>query len=149
VSARSDIISLLASGFLGSIQVAVDRPYQEQSTLGFKYQDSSYPVTAQTGQLLLHGVVHEMNESGQWIFGAATRAAEKYQPSRPFQCQGREAILTYGLFCHGVLLGFKPNTFFHRINEVGVIMQTGAFYAICQRFARAVNAFRRLTTGDI
>ncbi len=91
--------------------MVVDSPYQEQSTLGCKNQDSSYPVTAQTRQLLLHGIVHEMDESGQRVFGAAPRAAENDRPSGSFQRQRGEAILTYGFFCHRVLLGFKPTGF--------------------------------------
>jgi hypothetical protein len=37
---------------------------------------SLYPVTAHTGQLLLHGFVHKMDEAGQRVFGAAARAAK-------------------------------------------------------------------------
>jgi hypothetical protein len=49
-----------------------------------------------------------MDESGQRVFGAAPRAAENDRLSGPFQRQRGEAILTYGLFCHRVLLGLKP-----------------------------------------
>ena len=43
------------------------------------------PVAAKTGQLPLHGVVHKMNEFGQGILGAASRAAENDGTSCPFQ----------------------------------------------------------------
>ena len=74
--------------------MVVDSPYQEQSTLGCKYQASSYPVTAQSGQRLFHGIVHEVDESGQRVFGAAARAAENDRPSGLSQRQRGVAILT-------------------------------------------------------
>jgi hypothetical protein len=53
-----------------------EREYREQVVED--HHRGLYPVTAQTGQFLLHGIVHEMDESGQRVFGTAARAAENY-----------------------------------------------------------------------
>ena len=59
------------------------------------------PVATKTGQLPLHGLVHEMNEFGQGILGAASRAAEDHGTSCPLQCQQALALVTPGfLFDH-------------------------------------------------
>jgi hypothetical protein len=107
-----------------------------------------YPVTAKTGQLLLHGFVHEMDEFGQRVFGAAARAAENDRPSCPFQCQGLGATLAtwavrIGGFFPSLGCSWNGKRFYAMALSSGAILQTGAFYAIWRRFARGVP---RLTT---
>jgi hypothetical protein len=78
-----------------------------------------------------------MDEFIQWIFGAAARAAENHRSSCPFQCQGAAANITMRLLinhyytpcCRNGISGQK------RLGA-GMNLQTRAFYAIWQRFAR-------------
>ncbi|BBO80602.1 hypothetical protein DSCO28_11680 [Desulfosarcina ovata subsp. sediminis] len=62
------------------------------------------PVTAETGQFPFHGFIQQVDELGQGIFGAATRAAKQYRLSCPFQLQGVMAVFTCGvLLGHAIL----------------------------------------------
>jgi hypothetical protein len=52
-----------------------------------------YSIAAKTGQLLLHGFIHEVDEAAQRVVGAASRAAEMNRSSGPCQLQQTLALL--------------------------------------------------------
>jgi hypothetical protein len=95
-----------------------------------------YPVTAQQSQLLLHGIVHEMNETAQRKFGAAARAAKNHFSSGSMKRQKALALAA----CGSVFVHYTSLT---------VISCRGGFYFRLNRFARRLTpAGRRIITGS-
>jgi hypothetical protein len=105
-----------------------------------KDHDSSYPVATYSGQLPLHILVDEVDETGQWVFDAATRAAENYRSSHPLKGHFFPAFIANGeLFFHFNAPDPMPAMLHQKKKGNGAILQTGAFYAKWRQFARGVD----------
>jgi D-alanyl-lipoteichoic acid acyltransferase DltB (MBOAT superfamily) len=80
-----------------------------------------------------------MDEFIQGIFSAATRAAEDHRSSCPFQCKGAAANITMRLLINHFLLLVTGRIQRSKAPGAGMNLQTRAFYAIWQRFARGYD----------